>query len=54
MYHVYMVGVVQVSTLDGRLLHMVDTGQGLNSVTATPESFGSASDDGFTSKFTKF
>jgi WD40 repeat protein len=42
-------GVCKVSTLDGRLLHQVDTGQGLNSVTATPESYGSASDDGFAS-----
>lgn len=37
-------------TLDGRTLHAVDANQALNTVAPTPEVYGSAVDDGFTSK----
>ncbi|XP_013413672.1 uncharacterized protein LOC106176013 [Lingula anatina] len=42
-------GVCKVVTLDGRTLHAVHTNQSLNTVAPTPETYGSAVDDGFTS-----
>ena len=44
-------GLCKVSTLDGRILHVLDTGQALNCVAPTPEMYGSSSDDGFTSEW---
>lgn len=42
-------GILKVCTLDGRTLHAVDANQALNTVAPTPEVYGSAVDDGFTS-----
>jgi hypothetical protein len=42
-------GVVKATTLDGRFLHCFEVGHASNSVAPTPEEFGSAEDDGFSS-----
>jgi hypothetical protein len=41
----------QICTFDGKSLHMSGIGQGLNTLCPTPENFGSAVDDGFTSEY---
>ncbi|XP_064632737.1 uncharacterized protein LOC135491033 [Lineus longissimus] len=42
-------GFLKICTFDGKSLHVSGTGQGLNTLCPTPENFGSAVDDGFTS-----
>lgn len=42
-------GTFKVTTLDGRALHVMQTGQPANSITPTPETYGSAAEDGFCS-----
>lgn len=42
-------GVCKVITLDRRTLHTFDAGHSVNSVAVTPEAYGSAGEDGFSS-----
>lgn len=42
-------GVCKIVTLDGRLLHCIEAGHGVNSISVTPETYGTANEDGFSS-----
>jgi hypothetical protein len=40
----------QISTLDGRVLHVFQAGHQVNTVCPTPEPFNDSAEDGFNSK----
>lgn len=42
-------GVCKIVTLDGRLLHCIEAGHSVNSISVTPEIYGTAAEDGFSS-----